>query len=126
MSSPKLQKVFSFKLIEVDSKLQLELMNTTDQTLKRIEVLTIFLKNETSVGGPSLSHIRFEPIEIIRPLEKAVLSHQLWADGRRTLNGVDQLQQLEIVSGKLTPYVLDISWQDVEGKTRFQRIPVGH
>jgi hypothetical protein len=26
----------------------------------------------------------------------------------------------------LTPYVLDISWQDAEERTRFLRIPVGH
>ena len=119
-------KAFTFKFIDVDSTLRLELVNMTDQTLKRIEVLTIFLKDENTPGGPSLFHIRFEAIDMIRPLEKAVVSHQTWADGRPILSGLDQLQRLEIVPGKLTPYVLDISWQDDEGKTRFQRIPVGH
>jgi hypothetical protein len=38
----------------------------------------------------------------------------------------DQLNRLVLVQGKSKPYVLDISWQDAQGKTRFQRIPVGH
>jgi len=39
---------------------------------------------------------------------------------------LDQLGRLEVIASEVSPYVLDISWQDVEGKTRFQRIPVGH
>jgi hypothetical protein len=31
-----------------------------------------------------------------------------------------------VIAGEANPYVLDLSWQDVDGKTRFQRIPVGH
>ncbi len=38
----------------------------------------------------------------------------------------DQLARLKTVDGKVKPYVLDISWQDSAGKTRFERIPVGH
>jgi hypothetical protein len=38
----------------------------------------------------------------------------------------DQLERLQVMDGAAHPYVLDISWQDAEGKTRFQRIPVGH
>jgi hypothetical protein len=38
----------------------------------------------------------------------------------------DQLARLQIVAGEFTPYVLDISWENAEGKSRFQRIPVGH
>jgi len=39
---------------------------------------------------------------------------------------LDQLERLEVIAGEVSPYVLDISWQDVAGKTHFQRIPVGH
>jgi hypothetical protein len=38
----------------------------------------------------------------------------------------DQMARLESVFGNIKPYVLDISWEDVNGKTQFQRIPVGH
>jgi hypothetical protein len=38
----------------------------------------------------------------------------------------DQIGRLEVVDGMVKPYVLDISWEDVDGKTQFQRIPVGH
>jgi len=36
------------------------------------------------------------------------------------------LTRLKVIAGEVKPYVLDISWEDPEGKTRFQRIPVGH
>ena len=38
----------------------------------------------------------------------------------------DQLERLKVVPGEVRPYVLDVSWEDAEGKSRFQRIPVGH
>ena len=38
----------------------------------------------------------------------------------------DLLARLKVIAGEIKPYVLDISWEDPEGKTRFQRIPVGH
>jgi hypothetical protein len=38
----------------------------------------------------------------------------------------DQLARLEVVFGNIKPYVLDISWEDGDGKIQFQRIPVGH
>jgi len=34
--------------------------------------------------------------------------------------------RLKVIAGEVSPYVLDISWEDAEGKARFQRIPVGH
>jgi len=37
----------------------------------------------------------------------------------------DQMTQLTSIAGTFNPYVLDISWEDAEGKSRFQRIPVG-
>jgi len=36
------------------------------------------------------------------------------------------MARLEVVLGSIKPYVLDISWEDVNGKAQFQRIPVGH
>lgn len=38
----------------------------------------------------------------------------------------DQMARLKVIAGELSPYVLDISWEDAEGKARFQRIAVGH
>lgn len=113
--------------VEDGSSLHLELTNATDQTLKCIEVLTIFLKDkETPGGGPSRAHIRFEAIQNLQSKEHAVLSHKTWIDGKPSDSDHDLLKSLRVISGELKPYVLDISWQDAEEKTRFQRIPVGH
>ena len=71
------EKPFSFRFIDDGSKVLLELMNVTDQTLKSIEILTVFLKDEETLGGgPSQSHIRFEALKSIQPQEKAVLPHR--------------------------------------------------
>jgi hypothetical protein len=60
------------------------------------------------------------------PKEKAVLSHRTLVDGTPMGDGLDQLERLKVVAGETKPYVLDISWEDGKGKTRYQRIPVGH
>ncbi len=120
-------KPLSFRLIDTGPKVLLELTNTGDQTLKSMEILTIFLKDEeTFGGGPSQAHIRFDAVKAILPKERAVLAHRTWINGRPSEIDHDQLERLKIITGKACPYVLDISWEDVEGKTRFQRIPVGH
>lgn len=120
------EKPFTFSFVTVDSKVLLELMNTTDLPLKSIEVLTIFLKDQATVGGPSQAHIRFDGIKSLLPREKAVVSHRTWIDGKPASWENDQLARLNVVAGMVNPYVLDISWEDGEGKTRFQRIAVGH
>ena len=120
-------KPFTHRFVNDGSNVLLELTNATKQTLKSVEVLTVFLKNEESLGaGPSQVHIRFEAIERILPSEKSVLAHTTLINGKPADLERDQLQRLQAVDGKVNPYVLDISWQDPEGKTRFQRIPVGH
>ena len=58
--------------------------------------------------------------------ENVVLSHKTWVNGKIAGAGADMLARLKVIAGEVKPYVLDISWQDPEGKTRFQRIPVGH
>jgi hypothetical protein len=121
------EKAFTYRLIDVDSRTLLELMNGTDRTLKSVEVLTVFLKDEdTPGGGPSQSNIKFETLKSIQPQERAVLAHRTWVNGRPVDAKQDQLQRLEVVPGQPIPYVLDISWEDAEGKTQYQRIPVGH
>jgi hypothetical protein len=60
------------------------------------------------------------------PQQTAVMSHRTWIDGRPVTDEQDQMPLLKIVAGEFSPYVLDISWEDAEGKARFQRIPVGH
>ena len=125
--STNIRKPFSFRFIDTKSRLLLELTNATDENLKSIEILTIFLKDEeTAGGGPSRVHIRFDPIRFMQPGEKAVLSHRTWVNGSPADADHDQLERLTIIPGEVSPYVLDVSWEDAEGKSRFQRIPVGH
>ena len=123
----KTEKPFTFEFIDEGSKVLLGLTNETDQTLKCVEVLTIFLKDEeTPGGGPSQANIKFKDTECIYPKEKVVLSHRTWINGKPADPNRDQLERLKVIVGEVKPYVLDISWQDAEGKSRFQRIPVGH
>ena len=125
-SDIKTEKPFSFRFIDAPSKVLLELTNATDNTLKSIEILTIFLKVEEAGGGPSQAHIRFDVVASMKPREQAVLSHKTWINGKPADTEHDQLERLKIIPGRMSPYVLDISWEDPQGKTRFQRIPVGH
>ena len=123
----KTEKPFTFRFVDAQSNLLLELTNASDLALRSIEILTVFLKNEeASSGGPSQAHIRFEAIERILPQEKSILSHRTWINGKPAGPGQDQLERLQVRAGQAHPYVLDISWQNAEGKTRFQRIPIGH
>jgi len=115
------------QFVENGTNLHLELTNATDQTLKSIEVLTIFLKDqETPGGGPSRAHIRFDAIQNLQARERVVVNHKTWIDGKPSDSDHDLIERLRVIAGELKPYVLDISWQDAEEKTRFQRIPVGH
>jgi len=125
--SIKKPRPFTYQLLDDGPNLLLELTNATQQTLKRVEILTIFLKNEeTSPVGPAQVHIRFDSVERILPAEKSVFSHTTLINGKVTKDDRQQLARLRAVDGAPNPYILDISWQDAEGRTRFQRIPVGH
>ena len=122
-----IEKPFTARFLDDDDKVLLELTNTTDEVLKGVEILAIFLKDQgTPGGGPSRSHIKFEPLKAVRPKEKAVLSHRTWIDGKPVDADSDQLERLKVVAGEEKPYVLDISWETGDGRTRYQRIPVGH
>lgn len=103
-------------------------MNTGDQQVRCVEILTVFLKGEETTGGdsPSRAHIKFEPVKSIQPKEKVVLSHRTWIDGKPVAPHQDKLERLKIVAGGVKAYVLDISWENADGKSRYQRIPVGH
>ena len=107
-------------------RMLMEITNTATSTLKSVEILTVFLKNEEASADPSRAHIRFDPIKSVQPNEKAVVSHRTWINGSPANDAQDQIGRLEVVAGVTKPYVLDISWEDVDGKTQFQRIPVGH
>ena len=125
--SHNIEKPFTARFLEDDDKVLLELTNTTDEVLKGVEILAIFLKDQgTPGGGPSRSHIKFEPLKSVRPKEKAVMSHRTWIDGKPVGADDDQLERLKVVAGEEKPYVLDISWETGDGRTRYQRIPVGH
>lgn len=121
------QKSFTCRFIDTKPRVLLELRNTTEITLRSVEVLTIFLKDEeTPGGGPSQAHIRFDPVKSMHPKDTAVLSHRTWINGKPVNDERDQISRLQVIAGQVSPYVLDISWEDPEGKARFQRIPVGH
>ena len=125
--SNKMEKPFTARFIDTEARVLLELTNTGDETCRGVEILAVFLKDEeTPGGGPSRAHIKFDAIKSVRPKEKAVLSHRTWIDGEPADAGHDQLERLKLVAGEVNPYVLDISWENGEGKTRYQRIPVGH
>lgn len=118
---------FTFRFVDRDSTLQLELVNASAHPLKSVEVLTIFLKDEeTPGGGPSQAHIKFETIKSVQAQESVVLLHRTWINGKPVDSAHDKLERLRVIAGASVPYVLDISWEDPEGKTRFQRIPLGH
>ena len=94
-------------------------------TLKSVEILTIFLKdNETPGGGPSQAHIRFDGVKSMKPGETMVLSHRTWVNGKPTDADHDQMEQLKLIANQVNPYALEISWEEPDGKMRFQRIPV--
>jgi len=112
--------------MDTKPRMLMEITNTTANTLKSVEILTVFLKDEEGLAGPSRAHIRFDPIKSVQPNEKAVVSHRTWINGSPASDAQDQIGRLEVVAGATKPYVLDISWEDVDGKTQFQRIPVGH
>lgn len=124
--SSRADETFTARFIGEGSTVHLELTNESDQTLKSVEILTVFLKDEeTPGGGPSRVHISFQLLNSIRSKETAIITHKTWVDGKPTSNDRNQLERLKAATGEHKPYVLDISWQDAEGKTRFQRIPVG-
>lgn len=55
-----------------------------------------------------------------------VLSHRTWINGKPAKAEQDQMARLKLIAGQANPYALEISWEDAEGKMRFQRIPVGN
>ena len=114
------------RFMDTKPRMLMEITNTTARTLKTVEILTVFLKDERDSTAGSRAHIRFDPIKSVQPNEKAVVSHRTWINGSPASDAQDQIGRLEVVAGVIKPYVLDISWEDVEGKTQFQRIPVGH
>ena len=119
---------FTARFIDEEANIFLELKNTSEQQVTCVEILTVFLKDEDNTLGdsPSRAHIKFEAIKALSPKEKVVLSHRTWIDGKPVAPLQDKLERLKIVAGGVKPYVLDITWKNSEGKSRFQRIPVGH
>jgi len=121
------EKPFTFRFLDTKPRILLELQNTSENAFRSVEILTIFLKDEeTPDGGPSQAHIRFDAIKSMRPKDSAVVSHRTWINGKPVNDERDQMARLKAVTGEANPYVLDLSWENAEGKARFQRIPVGH
>ncbi len=114
------------RFIDTRPRMLMEITNITTSTLRSVEILTVFLKDEQGTSAPSSAHIRFDPIKSVQPNEKAVVSHRTWINGKPARDAQDQIGRLQVIDGAVKPYVLDISWEDVDGKTQFQRIAVGH
>lgn len=122
-----MKKTFNFKFIDGPSTVLVELTNSSEMTLKSIEILTIFLKDKETTGfGPSQAHIRFDGVKSMKPGEKTVLSHRTWINGKPADADHDQMERLKLIAGQANPYALEISWEEPDGKMRFQRIPVGN
>jgi hypothetical protein len=120
------EKPFTFRFIDAKPRVLLELENTTEKAFRSIEILTIFLKDEqTADGVPSQAHIRFDTVKSMPAKDSAVVSHRTWINGTPVDEDRDQMVRLKGVTGEANPYVLNLSWRDAEGRTRFQRIPVG-
>ncbi|MFN2407740.1 MAG: hypothetical protein ABR594_16965 [Pyrinomonadaceae bacterium] len=122
-----MKKTFNFRFIDAPPKTVVELTNASEDTVKSIQILTVFLQyKETSGGGPSHAHIRFDGVKSMQPGQETVLSHRTWINGRPADGDHDQMERLKLIAGQANPYALDISWEDPQGKMRFQRIPVGN
>ena len=121
-----MKKTFNFRFIDEPPRVLVELTNASEKILKSIEILTIFLKDKETEAGPSRAHIRFDGIKSMQPGEKIILSHRTWINGKPADADHDQMERLKLIAGQANPYALEISWEDAEGKMRFQRIPVGN
>jgi hypothetical protein len=66
---------FIIRFMDTNPRVLLGLTNTTARTLKSIEILTVFLKDEDGPGGPSREHVRFDRINSVQPNGRAVVSH---------------------------------------------------
>lgn len=123
--SDEVENPFTFRFVDLESKVFLELFNGCDQMLRSVEILTVVLKDEDALGHISSKvSIDFADIKSIHSKEKVILSHKTWIDGKPADADHDQLTRLKIIAGQSMTYVLDISWNNAEGKRRFQRIPM--
>ena len=119
------QKTLTARFLDTKPRALLELSNDTEETLRSVEILAVFLKAEQT-DAPSQAQIKFDAVKVMLPKQTAVVAHRTWINGKPVNDERDQMARLNIVAGETSPYVLHISWQDVHGKAQFQRIPVGH
>src|SRR5437660_7483225 len=119
------QKTLAAKFLDTELKILLELSNDSNETLKGVEILAVFLKAKASSCDFYEAQIKFDAVKFMLPQQPAVVPHRTWINGKPVNDERDQMARLKIVTGEANPYVLHISWQDAEGKSRFQRIPVG-
>lgn len=126
MTNTNIRAPLAVRFMDTKPRMLMEITNTTARALKSVEILTIFLQDEEGRAGLARAHIRFDTIRVVQPNEKAVVSHRTWINGMPVSDAQDQIGRLEVIPGAVKPYVLDISWEDLDGKIQFQRIPVGH
>ena len=106
MTTSNCRTPFIIRFMDTKPRILMELTNTTEMTLKSIEILTIFLKDEGSAAGSSRAHIRFDRINSVQPNGKAVISHRTWINGMPASEAQDQIGRLQVVAGAVKP----MSW----------------
>jgi hypothetical protein len=119
-------KTLTARFLDTKPRVLLELSNDSNETHKAVEILAIFLKADASTVVLPEAQIKFDVVKVMPAQHGAVVSHRTWIDGKPVNDERDQMGRLKLVAGEPSPYVLHISWEDAEGKARFQSIPVGH
>src|SRR5678815_3913774 len=94
---------FIIRFMDTKPRVLLELTNTTEMTLKSIDILTVFLKDEGPAAGSSRAHIRFDRINSVQPNGKAVISHRTWINGMPASEKQDKMGRLQVVAGAIKP-----------------------
>jgi hypothetical protein len=117
---------FIIRFMDTKPRVLLELTNTTEMTFKSIEILTVFLKDEGPAAGRFACAYSVRPHKLCATKGKSRYFSQNLDQWQPASEAQDQIGRLQVVAGAVKPYVLDISWEDTDGKTQFQRIPVGH
>src|SRR5258705_10582891 len=94
--SANMAKPLTFRFIENEADVRLELRNDADHALKCVEILTVFLKDrETPGAGLSQANIRSDAVGSIRQKGNVVFSHKTWVTEKMATAGPNWLGGLK-------------------------------
>ena len=77
------------RFMDTKPRMLMEITNATTTTLKSVEILTVFLKDEQGSAAP-LATFRFDP-QIQFNKRKGGCSHRTWINGRQRNDAQDQI-----------------------------------